>query len=300
MKQINYEVIRKNLDRLNRKTILVVKDNAYGCGLKNVLKIAISLGFTFFAVTEIKDALYIINNYSNTYVLVLGKNKVVSISNRIFLTVESKEDYFFCKRMNMPYHFKVISPMNRFGSLIDNEIINDSLCKGVYMHISRYDDDGIDEELKYFNDSVKNIKNMLIHIGGSHVLYKDNKYVKRIGMAIYENAVMIYGKVIKTFILERGQYLGYNKSFLAKYRMRVGIIDVGYNSGLSASIHHTVFINGNRYKMIGQKCMDFSFVQINDRIKENDEVELLGNNIQIQEVERIEKKDKYELYVNIK
>ena len=91
-------MIKNNLEQLDRKTILVVKDNAYGCGLENVLTIAISLGFTFFAVTDIKDSLYIINNYPNTYVLIFGKNKVVSISNRIFLTVESEDDYLFCKK----------------------------------------------------------------------------------------------------------------------------------------------------------------------------------------------------------
>lgn len=300
MKRINYEVIKSNLEHLNRKTILVVKDNAYGCGMENVIKIALKLGFTFYAVTEVKDALYIINNYSNTYVLVLGKNKVVSISNRIFLTVESEEDYLFCKKTKMPYHFKVLSPMNRFGMKKDMLIFNDPLCKGVYMHTSRYDDIGIKNELIYFNNIVKDIKNKIIHIGGSHVLYKDNKYVKRVGMLIYNNAVELYGKIVKTFTLEKGQYIGYNRSYQAKYRMRVGIIDVGYNCGLSSFLQHTVCIRGNRYKMIGQKCMDFSFVQINDKIKENDEVELLGPNIKIGEIERIEKKDKYELYVNIK
>ncbi len=293
-------MIKNNLEQLDRKTILVVKDNAYGCGLENVLTIAISLGFTFFAVTDIKDSLYIINNYPNTYVLILGKNKVVSISNRIFLTVESEDDYLFCKKTKMPYHLKIISPMNRFGMQKDLSIINDSLCKGVYMHTSRYDDFGIESELKYFYNIVKDIKNKIIHIGGSHIIYKDNKYIKRVGMLIYDNALELYGKIVKTFVLERDQFIGYNRSYKAKYRMRVGIIDVGYNSGLSSFIHHTVYIKGNRYKMIGQKCMDFSFVQINDKIKVNDEVELLGPNIKIGEICRIEKKDKYELYVNIK
>lgn len=119
-------------------------------------------------------------------------------------------------------------------------------------------------------------------------------------MAIYDGAISLLGKIVKVFKLKANESLGYNDSYIAKKDILVGIVDVGYNSGLSSYLHHKVFIKNNYYKMIGIKCMDFSFIEIDGKIKVGDEVELLGPHLKIEELEKKENKSRYELYVNLK
>ena len=75
IKTINYDIIKNNLARLSLNTLLVLKDDAYGCDLKKVLAISYQMGFRFFCVLNAIDANYIVSKYSDSYVLILGKEK---------------------------------------------------------------------------------------------------------------------------------------------------------------------------------------------------------------------------------
>ena len=293
-------MIKQNLEKIPLNSLLVLKDNAYGCDMKRVLDIAYKLGFRFFCVLKPFDASYIVSSYLDTKVLILGKEKMASLSKRIFLTVENEDDYQFCRHYNMPFHFKLKSKMNRFGLDLNPKMIEDDLCSGIYAHVGYYNKNKINEELKAFSKITKNINHKLIHIGGSHLKEYSKKIPLRVGMSIYDNAVEIKGKIVKCFMLRKNEAIGYNDSYIAKKDIKVGIVDVGYNSGLTSYLHHWVYIKGDFYQMIGTKCMDFSFIQINDKIKEGDEVELLGPHLRIDSLEKKENKSRYELYVNLK
>lgn len=300
IKIINYDIIKENLNHLPKGSLLVLKDDAYGCGLKPVLDLAYNLGFRFFCVLKSLDANYITSRYQDAYVLILGKEKTVSSNRRIILTVEDFNDLEFCKKYNMPFHYKLKSKMNRFGSQINKEILKEKLCIGLYSHIGYYEEDKIKKELNSFMEKTASYKSLFRHIGGSHLLGLKCEISFRVGMRIYDGALCLVGKIIKCFMLKRNETLGYNDSYIAKKDIMIGILDIGYNSGLSKSLHHKVYIKGSYYKMVGIKCMDFSFIEINDKIKVGDEVELLGPHIKIEELERKENKSRYELYVNLK
>lgn len=300
IKTINYDIIKNNLARLSLNTLLVLKDDAYGCDLKKVLAISYQMGFRFFCVLNAIDASYIVSKYSDSYALILGKEKTISITKRVFLTVEGESDFSFCKKYNMPFHYKIKSKMNRFGNKIDDNIVKNDLCMGIYAHIGYYDKNKIKQEIKAFSNQITNINHKLIHLGGSHLKGTLDNISLRVGMAIYDGAISLLGKIVKVFKLKANESLGYNDSYIAKKDILVGIVDVGYNSGLSSYLHHKVFIKNNYYKMIGIKCMDFSFIEIDGKIKVGDEVELLGPHLKIEELEKKENKSRYELYVNLK
>ena len=103
IKTINYDIIKNNLARLSLNTLLVLKDDAYGCDLKKVLAISYQMGFRFFCVLNAIDANYIVSKYSDSYVLILGKEKTISITKRVFLTVEGESDFSFCKKYCIIY-----------------------------------------------------------------------------------------------------------------------------------------------------------------------------------------------------
>lgn len=190
--------------------------------------------------------------------------------------------------------------MNRFGIQNNDLILSNDLCHGIYMHIGSYNINDINRDLKVFESITKNYQNKFLHIGGSFLLNYALPYHLRVGMAIYDGAISIKAKVIKKKMLKKGSYLGYNKSYFCNKDTNIIILDIGYNSGLRSSVKHRVYYNGKHYKMIGNKCMDYCFVEFNDKIEIGQYVEIIGQHIKIEEIERLENKSRYELYLNLK
>lgn len=299
MKIINYNQISSNLDKIDINTIIVLKDNAYGFGLYSILRLLIEKGFTFFAVTKASEAIKITNLYKNTHVLILGKEKVLN-QNNIYITVEDEDDFLFATKHKVYFHLKIRSKMNRFGT--DKvKYADSSLCKGIYYHIGENKEKMVLKELRLFETLTKNYKDKIIHIGGSIILNYDTYLIKRIAYRIYSNSLYLYGKIIKIISINMFNSVGYHSSFKALKKTRVGIINIGYNSGLLRDNKGKyVFINDKKYKLIGFKCMDYCFVKIDNSVMVNDRVEFLGDKISLTELAKEEKRNEYELLINLK
>ena len=299
MKIIDYKQIENNLDKLKRDTILVLKDDAYGFGLPKVAYIAYKLGFTFFALSKASEALFLLNRYPNIYILMLGKEKMVH--KRVFLTLEDESDYMFMQKHNQAYHIKVLSHMNRFGTKEITKYATSDLFKGIYYHMSMANIYCIEKELLIFEKLVKKYNNRIIHIGGSNCLKINHPYKNRIGFKIYENALSLKGQIIKIFLLKKGLTLGYEASFIAKKDVLVGIVDVGYNSGLLRDNKNKyVIIKDQKYDLIGYKCMDYSFLLVDKNVKVRDEVIFLGHKLDLETLAFQEGRSAYELMITIK
>jgi len=87
-------------------------------------------------------------------------------------------------------------------------------------------------------------------------------------------------RVMDTKTVKRGEFIGYNTSFLAPNDMRIATIPVGYSDGYSRSLsnHGRVLINGCRASVIGLVSMNMLIADITDvpRTGRGDEVVLIG------------------------
>jgi alanine racemase len=83
---------------------------------------------------------------------------------------------------------------------------------------------------------------------------------------------------IKT--VKRGEFIGYNTSYLAPNDMKIATIPVGYSDGYSRSLsnHGRVLINGCRASVIGLVSMNMLIADVTDvpRTRRGDEVVLIG------------------------
>ena len=75
MRIINNEVLRKNIQSIlkTNAVMLVVKDNAYGFGICNVVNIAKAMHVRDFAVKSVSEGTFIKMIYKEANVLILGK-----------------------------------------------------------------------------------------------------------------------------------------------------------------------------------------------------------------------------------
>ena len=75
--------------------------------------------------------------------------------------------------------------MNRFVNKIDDNIVKNDLCMGIYAHIGYYDKNKIKQEIKAFSNQITNINHKLIHLGGSHLKGTLDNISLRVGMVFY-------------------------------------------------------------------------------------------------------------------
>jgi len=66
--------------------------------------------------------------------------------------------------------------------------------------------------------------------------------------------------------VEEGTPIGYGQSFVAKRRMRVATICVGYNDGFHFQLSNRadVLVNGHRCRVVGNISMDYAMVDVTD------------------------------------
>ena len=147
---VNLEINKSNLEKnlkivrsINKNLICVIKDNAYGLGIENILPILLENKCDYFAVAYIEEAVKIqklLENLKlknqNGKIKVMALNYVKpenvgdAIRNNIELTVFNFSqllDYLkildeFCENMTLKIHIKVNSGMNRLG-FDKNEIL---------------------------------------------------------------------------------------------------------------------------------------------------------------------------------
>ena len=213
---VNLEINKSNLEKnlkivrsINKNLICVIKDNAYGLGIENILPILLENKCDYFAVAYIEEAVKIqkllenlkLKNQNNkikvmTLNYVKPENVEYAIKNNIELTVFNFSqllDYLkildeFFENTTLKIHIKVNSGMNRLG-FDENEILE------LVEIIKKY-------EINFLNNKSKNktSKNRLEVISiFSHISDAENQVET-------ENQVEKYEKILKIFSQNNVRY----------------------------------------------------------------------------------------------
>lgn len=222
---------------------------------------------------------------------------------------------------NFPVHIKINTGMNRLGFDI-NEVddlskklasSNTMLVKSVLSHLAsseeEKDNDFTNEQLKKFDyccDILLNqIKYSFIkHIANSAAVFKHKNAqynMVRLGIAMYgvdssksnklnlETVATLKTTIAQIRKVSRYETVGYNRRGVLERDSIIATIRIGYADGLSRSLGNKngfVFVKNKLAPIIGNVCMDMTMIDITDidNVNENDEVEIFGANLPIQQV----------------
>ena len=100
--------------------------------------------------------------------------------------------------------------------------------------------------------------------------------------------------------IKKGETVGYDGNFKADKDELIGIVPIGYADGIiKKNTGRYVYINNNKYKIVGNICMDMLFVLIDNTIKINDEVLIIKDNNHINEIAKHLDTINYEVMCNI-
>ncbi len=312
---INNIINIKNKNKQS-KICVMVKANAYGVGLKHVVK-TIAEYVNFFGVSNVSEA-KLVKKYTDKKVLIVGPLEQNRIDTNFSYTCSSIEDVKYLLKQNkkIKIHIKINTGMNRYGinteaefvkilKLINNSNLN---FEGMFTHFATVDNYVVKQN-RIFQKFIK-IAHLfcfkpLIHADNSFVNEEFNHYydMVRIGFNLYnrdekgfKSVVQIKSKVVQVNNVKTGELVGYNRRFIATQNMKVAVVPVGYADGFDMKyIGINLNVSGHKCKVLNI-CMDCFMIDIsNTNIKKGDEIYILNEFNSLKFYAKYSKSSEYEV-----
>ncbi len=221
--------------------------------------------------------------------------------------------------MDLNVHIKLDTGMHRlgFGAKDLNNLItilqqSKLHIKSVFSHLYGADDSLLD---KYTNQQIELFNSMssficscfdykiLRHLSNSAATYRfsnANYDMVRLGIGMYgigvdSNEEKHLRKVhkLRTTItqireIDKGEDVSYCRGFVSQYKMRIGVIPIGYADGLNRHLgneHFKVYVNGEYCNIIGNICMDMCMIDLTTvKAKVGDMVIVFGTENSIEDM----------------
>lgn len=318
---INKENLLNNLKIVknkakNKKICAMVKANAYGHGLKNIV-LSLRNYVDFFGVSNTEEAL-LVRSYSYKSKILLcsdynpEKLKTLILAN-VSLTVFNLKSLKQILKASISaktkacIHIKINTGMNRYG-FKDKSSIKQAIkfieqnkdylvLEGIYTHLfcAKSKELSNKQYLKFI-DFLKVFKKpdcINIHLENSVGLFNEVDFLNicnlvRVGISLYglevENeklkpVLSLKSKIISVQKAKQEEFCGYGKIVLESSSL-IGVVPIGYADGILKSyINNVVYINNVPCKILNI-CMDVILVDItNVNAKIGDEVEIISNDI---------------------
>lgn len=317
---INFDNLRHNFEVLQElapgKLVLVVKANAYGHGLKQVVK---ALGnVDCFAVATIDEALLIRQFRPNVRILLLegfldkeelkmalqlNLDCVIHQQHQLNMLNEISSN----ERLNI--WLKYDSGMNRLGfnqkeysqaikSLEKNSKVNELILMSHLASANQKNNPFNQEQkqkfLKFSHNKQLSLSNSSALLNGWAI---DNEWC-RVGLTLF-GVSPIEGKLasdyhlkpvmtLKTNIIaikqvNAGETIGYGQTYCTKNKMQIAIIGIGYGDGYPWSLTENAFVllNQQQTKIVGRVSMDMMAIDITgiNNVNIGDSVLIWGESI---------------------
>lgn len=300
LKIIQNENLIHNINQFKSKQICaMVKSNAYGHGIKEIVK-QIEDVVDLFGVVSVEEA-KLVRNLTEKRILICAKTEEFSIckKNNFELIVDDELSLKNAVKSGLgeSLHLKINCGMNRFGikSTLNAKMINDFLetqkinLKSICTHFP-YTQNKFSTQKHY--ESFLRIRSEITQnapncFGGSGIIkYPFEFDIIRLGIGMYgygqknlKPVMKIQSYVSKIFHTKKGDFVGYGKKYKSPCNATFAIVPVGYGDGLRRNLsgNFSVKINNKKFSSVGNICMDCFFVKVDETVKVGDSVEVLSN-----------------------
>jgi len=334
--EIDLRALDFNLKNLKKsvtsaKFYPVIKADAYGHGVKKVSK-RINSKVDGFCVATTEEAINL-RSFSKKPVLDLEGPYDLSdinslVKNNIQFVIHSSRQLNFLKKVktfqrNQPIWLKFDSGMNRLGFPMDDaskvfeEVAKKTNQIVLMSHFFSFK--GNNHQLKKFELLEKKfssnkifVQKSLCNSGGMINFPSSQKDIVRPGICLFGSksnlniknlklkpVMTLKSKFISIKEIERGEKVGYEGTWQANRRTKIGILPIGYGDGypLNLSNCSKVSINGRLASVIGKISMDMMAVDLTNlrKISYKDEVILWGKGHEVDTVAKYADNSPYSL-----
>lgn len=310
----------RSLTLPEEEIMLVVKANCYGIGNRELVEIAFSEGINNFAVATVEEGVDIRKHgFMGCNIFVLGHTSLEELEevekNDLIIAVTGKEHaqtLLDSTSKKLKIAIAVDTGMSRIGFPYreveeDGEIFTKLSqkfeIKSVFTHLSQADSISA-ETIEFTNLQISKFFLLKDKINiGEKWHYKNSAgllkrltpksdYV-RVGIIQYgimpsqelsdKNLKQIFtwkAKIGCVKEVEAGAFVGYGRNFLAKEKIKVATIDVGYGDGYNRLLSNKgrVIVNDKYCNIIGNVCMDQFMIDVSSvgKVQVGDSVVLIG------------------------
>ena len=281
----------------NSKICAMVKANAYGVGVEEVVEI-LNEYVDFWGVACFFEAKNI-QRLTKKKILICGALEKNKIDENFSYACGSLEDVQFLITLNkrISIHLKINSGMNRYGfkdlkefkkalHLISHSMI---IVEGIFTHFATTDD-FVGEQMHEFKKYVKVCQsfgfNPIVHADNSLVneKYNHNLDMVRVGFSLYNRcdgwflpAVEIKSHIANICNVRRNELVGYSYKYVAKKSLKVAVVPIGYADGFdSRYVGMEISVDGIKCKVLNV-CMDCFMLDVTKtQLKKGDELFVLN------------------------
>ncbi len=221
----------------------------------------------------------------------LEPNLYSLISLKLFCAVVNKS-----KQSNYPIHLKLNTGMNRQGytkseitalkKILSQEknIQVKSICTHFTSSSKEADNDFSHNQIKQYLEMYKSICSVLDdtplkHVSNTSGIINFPEYqfdMVRLGIGLYgfgndpnitkdlQLVPRLKTNIFQKQYLEKGESIGYNRTFNTEKKSTIAVIPLGYSDGLNRALSNKghVFIHGKKAPIVGSVCMDITMVDV--------------------------------------
>ena len=108
----------------------------------------------------------------------------------------------------------------------------------------------------------------------------------------------LFTEIMSIRKVKKGEFVGYGAHYIAPKDILVATLPIGYADGMD-KLYGTVVINGKKYPIIGEICMDMTSIIVDEKVKLHDKVEVFGQTISIRESGKKIGKNAYHVFTSI-
>lgn len=300
-----------------------VKADAYGLGALRIVPVLYEEGCRHFFVAHLEEArvlrenltfaqpvqIFVLNGLLPEQVPQVRELKVIPVANSL-AEVQMLQDYAKAHSEKMPVAVHFDTGMNRLGfnfkesSQFVEKIQNfESLDFVLWLsHFVRAEEQGHEMnhvQLCRFKALLETLPKRMTSLANTSGIFlgQDCHFdMVRPGYGLYggnpiagavnpmKPVLYVEAPLMQIKMIEPGETIGYNGTYVAKTQMRLGIVSYGYGDGLfrSLSNHGFLVINGNKAPIVGRVSMDLTIIDLThgnfDSVQRGDMVEILGKN----------------------
>lgn len=323
----NYETFRK---ATNGQTGAVVKANAYGFGLAEVVGRLEDCGCRNFFVATLSEALALVSITSGS-VYVLGTFsdqdhlRQISDLNAIPVLHDSTQLRIWNQVSEQPCALFFNTGMNRLGlkkDQYDIEFIRRNLRVCLLMtHLACADEPEHpmnQEQLKEFKAIQKDIPDVPTSIGNSAAILNDACYqgdITRPGIGLYggnpyinlQNPMAVVATctapLIASYLVRGGETIGYGSSYKTDSEMQIGVLGIGYADGIPRrdGANLAFVLQGETYPVVGRVSMDFVTIDVTNEpnLRTGIQFEWFGENQSVDHVAKSLQTISYEIFTGL-
>ncbi len=297
-----------------REVMGILKADAYGHGAIPVLKTLTSLGWKYFGVATIEEALEIRKVDPKIDILLLGATSIedfpVCVENNLSFAVHDRQTLMAALALQEPakIHIKVDTGMHRLGFALDelhkfSEEIAALNPVGIYTHLATAEEDKAYalSQVARFKEAVdvfrkRGLTFKWVHYGNSAALLEMDlsfSNMVRAGIVLYgyspvfpveqlQPIMSLRSRILAVRELAKGEGLSYGHVYVAKSARRIATVPVGYADGYKRQMSGEIFawIGDRKCPQVGRITMDqamFDITGVDAMV--GDEVELMGEHI---------------------